>query len=165
MEMRAARGLAASGHDRAGVFAAMVLTGIAGVIGFGAASLGAQPAAQDGPAFEAVSVKRNLSGNRGGTAGFRGSRYSAVNITLRQLVLNAYRVLDAQVATAPQLGTADFMKGEHFDIEAAVPEGTPPAQYSILLRRLLADYFRVVTHNETREMPVYALVRARPTGP
>jgi len=33
-----------------------------------------------------------------------------------------------------------------------------------MLRRLLADRFKLVTHTETREQPVYALVLARPDG-
>ena len=53
---------------------------------------------------------------------------------------------------------------ETFEIVAKAPESTPPpsrADMRGMLRTLLADRFELMTHSETRELPVYALVFAR----
>ncbi|HTM04613.1 MAG TPA: M56 family metallopeptidase [Vicinamibacterales bacterium] len=120
--------------------------------------------AADAPAFEAVSVKRNTSGDPGGLSRVQGNHYTATNITLRQLILNGYSILQSQLVAGPALATADFTNGEHFDIDATLPDGATQAQFPEMMRRLLADRFKLVAHRETREMPVYALVKARPDG-
>jgi uncharacterized protein (TIGR03435 family) len=60
------------------------------------------------------------------------------------------------------------MNTERFDIEAQA-EGQPDKeQRRAMLRRLLADYFQLKTHNETQQLPIYALVlvtRDGTTGP
>ena len=52
------------------------------------------PAAQNAgtPAFEVVSVKRNVSGDQASSSIVQpGGRYSATNMTLRMLMKTAYR--------------------------------------------------------------------------
>jgi uncharacterized protein (TIGR03435 family) len=48
-----------------------------------------------------------------------------------------------------------------FDIAATIPPGTPPDRVPLMLRALLAERFRLLTHTETHERAAYALVQVR----
>ena len=61
-------------------------------------------------------------------------------------------------------GGPDWIDFDRFDIVGRGPEGTPNAIRPAMLRGLLANRFRLVTHTETRDQPVYALVLARRDG-
>jgi uncharacterized protein (TIGR03435 family) len=120
--------------------------------------------AQDNQAFEVVSVKPSNSGNDQTASLVQpGGRYTAVNVTLRMLVKTAYGVHDDQVVGGPE-----WINAERFDI-AAKAEGNPPTsvfrdQARLMLRRALADRFKLVLRSERREIPIYALVLARDDG-
>jgi bla regulator protein blaR1 len=117
-----------------------------------------------GAQFEAVSIKRNTSGAQGGISRVQGDHYTATNITLRQLILNAYGLLQSQLIGESPLISADFTAAEHFDIEASVGADFEPSRFPEMLRAMLADRFKLVSHTETRDMPVYALVNVRTDG-
>jgi uncharacterized protein (TIGR03435 family) len=53
-----------------------------------------------------------------------------------------------------------------FDIAAKVPEGSTIGSPDLLsmMKTLLADRFKLKTHTETRELPIYALMIARSDG-
>jgi uncharacterized protein (TIGR03435 family) len=57
-----------------------------------------------------------------------------------------------------QVSTPDWMNDEHYDLTATMLAGTPPHEVLLMLRSLLNDRFRLVTHPETKELSVYALV-------
>jgi uncharacterized protein (TIGR03435 family) len=62
-------------------------------------------------------------------------------------------------------GRPSWFNSERFDIEAQA-EGNPTREKMwTMVRRLLADRFSVITHTETRIVPVYALVMAATDGP
>jgi uncharacterized protein (TIGR03435 family) len=120
-------------------------------------------------AFEVASVRANTSGTMGGFRGVKGRTYLATNQTLRRLVADAYGVPVARVLGGPDwLGAAStdarFVGGERFDITATLPEGTTAQQVPAMLRWLLADRFRLTTHTETRDTPIYTLIIARDDG-
>jgi uncharacterized protein (TIGR03435 family) len=133
---------------------------IAGIVAIGAVSaLRAQaPAADTKPsAFEVASVKPNKSGDQHITVHVQpGGRFTATNTTLRLLIRNAYRVQDFQISGGP-----NWVNSEHFDIQAKAEGNPSPDEFSVMMRALLADRFKLVVRNETRELPVYALVLAR----
>jgi hypothetical protein len=52
------------------------------------------------PAFDVVSVKPNRSGSRGGGAAIRPGRFDATNLTLRQLIIQAYGIPDSRIMPA-----------------------------------------------------------------
>jgi uncharacterized protein (TIGR03435 family) len=113
--------------------------------------------------FEVASVKPNKSGEARVQIGMQpGGRFTAVNVPLRVLIRNAYQAQDFQLVGAP-----DWTGDERFDITARaegdvapVPIGTV-GPFQIMLRNLLADRFKLVVRQESREMPIYALVVAR----
>jgi len=108
-------------------------------------------------AFEVASVKPNNSGDgRVAIMAQPGGRISMTNVTLRLMIRNAYRVQDSQIAGGP-----DWLNTARFDVTAKA-DGNPPAdETQLMMRALLAERFKLATHNESRELPVYALVPAR----
>ena len=86
---------------------------------------------------------------------------AASNIPLRMLVRMAYGLQDFQIVGGPP-----WQMTSKFDITAKAPEGTTkaPAELLPMMKALLADRFKLKTHTETRELPVYALVIARSDG-
>jgi uncharacterized protein (TIGR03435 family) len=128
----------------------------------GIVSLHAQAPAPQGatPAFEVASIKRNNSGDGMTTRGFQpGGRMTFVNVPARQMIISAYQLQPFQVIGGPSWLTAD-----RFDVIAKAPEGATPEQTNLMLRSLLAERFKLRVHTETREMPVYSLVKARTDG-
>jgi uncharacterized protein (TIGR03435 family) len=123
---------------------------------------GAQsPAGTPGrPSFEVASVKPNKSGDQRFTMeALPGGRIRVVNAPLRLLIRLAYRVQDSQIVSGPS-----WLNSERFDIVAKA-EGNPnQAQLSPMLQTLLADRFKLRTHNETRELPIYSLVTVKTDG-
>lgn len=123
--------------------------------------------AQSPPRFEVASVKPNTSGTGLINIGMQpGGRYAAVNVPLRLLILNAYRVQEYQL-----VGLPDWANTERFDITAKAegdirpqPPGGPPGPLQLMLQALLEDRFKLTVHRETREMPIYALTIARADG-
>ena len=111
--------------------------------------------------FEVAAVKVNKSGEQRRMIGFQpGGRLNMSNVPLRSMIANAYRLQAFQVVGGPS-----WIESENFDIVAKAPDGsgTPP-QLQGMVRRLLADRFKLRVHTETREMPIYALVLARADG-
>jgi uncharacterized protein (TIGR03435 family) len=119
-------------------------------------------------AFETASVKSNRSG---GDEQFiqraPGGSLRVVNMPLRQLIVFAYQIQGFQLEGAPDWSTA-----ERFDIEARPGQDLPavalpasgPDPMRLMLRTLLADRFKLVVRKETKELPIFELVLARPDG-
>jgi uncharacterized protein (TIGR03435 family) len=117
----------------------------------------AQPAATQ-PAFEAASIALNKSG------GFRGGvrtdpeRLTAANATLKQIILYAYDLRTYQVSGP------DWIESERYDVAAKAESAASTAQMRLMLQTLLAERFKLKTHRETKDMPVYWLIVAK-NGP
>jgi bla regulator protein blaR1 len=121
--------------------------------------LGAQTPANQ--TFEVASVKPNKTGDGRIMFGLQpGGRFNATNVTLRMLLRQAFNVQEFQITGGP-----DWMASDRFDVVAKAPEGEFTADLMRpMLRSLLAERFKLVVHNETREMAIYALVKARDDG-
>ena len=50
---------------------------------------------------------------------------------------------------------------ERYGITAKAPDNTPKEQNSRMLRALLIERFKLALHHETRELPMYSLVRGK----
>ena len=118
-------------------------------------------AAAGSPAFEVASVRPNKSGDGRVMLGVQpGGRFTATNVPLKMLLRQAYNVQDFQVVGGPE-----WLGSDRFDVVAkATEEGINFETMRPLLRSLLADRFKLKAHNETRQLPIYALVKARNDG-
>jgi uncharacterized protein (TIGR03435 family) len=126
-----------------------------------ATALGAVAAAQRAQ-FEVASVKVHASDDqRTFMVAQPGGRFVAANISLRFLMRAAFQLQEDQIVGGP-----DWLTTERFDIDARAPQapGPPSAQLLEMLQSLLADRFKLTTHAEKRELPVFALERARRDG-
>ena len=120
------------------------------------ASAQATPPAGTEPVFEVASVKPNKTGAPGGSFVMPPGRFTATNIPLKVLITNAYQLSFFQV-----IGGPDWVSTDRFDIAAKAPDGAPPEQTRAMVRTLLKDRFKMVVHMETRDTPIYALVKSR----
>ena len=119
------------------------------------------PALDQRPRFEAVSVKPNRSPEGGINNRFSPGRFAYVNTPVETFVHLAFSFPADRVVDMP-----DWARREKYDITA-----THNPQYQAfgpevrsMLQRLLEERFSLQTHRETREMPVYELVRVRSDG-
>jgi uncharacterized protein (TIGR03435 family) len=109
---------------------------------------------QSTTAFDAASVKASAPGAGGASWAGRGSQLIIRNYPLRDIILGAYGLRSYQLAGGP-----DWIDAARFDIVGRAPDGVP--RNTAMLRTLLTDRFRLKTHTETRQIPVYTLVLAR----
>jgi uncharacterized protein (TIGR03435 family) len=125
----------------------------------------AAAAAQTAPDFEAASVKINNSGAAATSIGYQGgsNRFRAVNEPLWRLIAEAYRKT-YQLRRFEIVDIPGAIDRRRFDIEAVAPVDATPAERQLMLQRLLAARFKLVVHEETREVPIFNLVKARADG-
>lgn len=89
-----------------------------------------------------------------------GGRFTATNTPLRMLIMAAFELKqDAQLAGGPP----DLLAAK-YDITAKAPVAFIGKELPQLLRTLLAERFKLETHTERRQLPVYDLVLARSDG-
>src|SRR5712671_155327 len=103
------------------------------------------------PSFEVASVKVNKSPDQRVlmTAEPNG-RFTAINIKLPFLIRTAYQLQDSQIVGGPSWLTSD-----RFDIVAKADGDAYPGDLLLRMRSLLADRFRLTSHSESRELPMY----------
>jgi uncharacterized protein (TIGR03435 family) len=107
--------------------------------------------------FEVASIKPNRSGpGRSSSSMPPLGVFRAVNVTLRQLMVDAFGVRPFQIVSGP-----DWFDGERFDVLARTSDGAAPDQMRVMLQALLAERFGLVFHRQARDQPIYALVPAR----
>jgi uncharacterized protein (TIGR03435 family) len=118
---------------------------------------GRQPAPSAVSTFDVASVKANHSGDfRTSFQMLPSGRFVVTNLPLRALVMHAWRLQMFELDGGP-----DWIGTDRFDIAATAPEGTTLDQARLMLRALLAERFKLRTHTEQRELPVYTMTLAR----
>jgi uncharacterized protein (TIGR03435 family) len=132
-------------------FVAVVLLG---------AALAVPSAAQSQPAFDVVSIHRNVHGGDARVDIVQG-RVTMNNATLRTLIRNGYDIQNFQFAGGPS-----WLDSDAYDISAITADHAEVSekQYRALVRTLLAERFGLKVHWETRQGDVYALIVAK-NGP
>ena len=134
------------------------------LVGAGSSALVAQAvnAAAQSAEFDVASVKLHTSPDqRVMMVAQPGGRFVAVNVPLRLVIRSAFQLQDDQIVGGPA-----WLATDRFDIEARASgqPGAPTAQLLTMLQSLLADRFKLTTHRDMRELPVFALERARRDG-
>lgn len=135
--------------------------------------LSAQPAATSRgtsaqiPAFAVSTVKLNNRNDGRWRMGPSRSGFSAMGVTMHQLIQEAYGIYENDRI----LAEPNWVKSQKFDVEAKVDDADEAALTSLdihqrgqMLQALLADRFKLAAHIESRERPIYALVIAK-NGP
>jgi uncharacterized protein (TIGR03435 family) len=120
----------------------------------------AGPPADPNAQFEAASIKPfDASGSGPVRMMMAPGRMEASGVPARLLLRQALRVQDYQILNVP-----DWANTERYSIVAKAPDGASPAGMPTMMTNLLKDRFKMVTHSETRELPIFNLVLARPDG-
>ena len=126
----------------------------------GAAVRAQSPAAPATITFEVASVKPNKSSETRIRFETPPGRLTAVNVPLRFMIRQAYRVPESRI-----LGGPKWIDVDRFDVVATTPAlGSTSDRTRQMLIALLADRFQLIAHMETREMAVYALGLVRSNG-
>jgi uncharacterized protein (TIGR03435 family) len=86
----------------------------------------------------------------------KGDRFTATNVTLIQLLQNAYNIQEFQISGHP-----DWAGTDRYDVEAKMEQGGRPEEWPQMLQALLADRFKLSVHREQRLTTVYSLVVAK----
>jgi uncharacterized protein (TIGR03435 family) len=105
------------------------------------------------PAFDAASVKPSPAGQRGyslpppthGTLTLK-------NVTLKQLVVEAYQIQEFQVTGGPT-----WFDSARYDVTARAATNVGKREVYQMLQALLADRFQLTIRRETRALPMYEL--------
>lgn len=84
-----------------------------------------------------------------------GAQVSITYFSLKDYIRVAYQIKDYQVVGP------DWITSERFDIAAKIPAGATRDQVPDMLKSLLEERFKIKTHMDSKEFPVYALVAAK----
>ena len=130
----------------------------AGFVAYGAAVVFAQSVE---PSFDAVSIKRNTSGAQTASLGLpNGTAFNMTNVPMLGAIATAYPVKNQDIVGAP-----DWLRTERYDIVAKAAGKPSNDDVKAMLQTMLKERLKLAAHTEMREIPVYALVVARPNHP
>src|SRR5262245_2455491 len=110
------------------------------------------------PSFEYADVHASAPSTnpsmRGGA--LRGGRFEIRTATMVDLISMAYSLESNKI-----LGGPNWLDWDRFDILASAPQGTSRENVNVMLQNLLADRFKLATHNDTKPMPAFALTAGK----
>jgi len=137
-----------------------------------AAPVAQTPDATPRLAFEVATIKRSTSLDPGGTLRMQpGGLFRSVNISVRSMMLGAYRSAGGWLFPSQIVGGPAWLSTDRYDITARVgnelatlPQAELFGKLPLLLQSLLEDRFRLTVHHETRSLPVYVLTLANKDG-
>jgi len=114
------------------------------------------------PRFEVTSVRQNTSETTASSLNHDlPDRFSATNVPLVFLILDAYEVKGHQL-----IGVPDWAWSKSYDVIGTFPAGGRPNlhQVHVMEQQLLAERFNLKLRPEQREAQVYDLVLAKKDG-
>ena len=106
--------------------------------------------------FEVASIKPFDSSGGRMRISMTPGRYDVAGLPLQLVLGQALMVPVDRI-----IGLPGWIDRERYTIVAKAPDDAPPNALSVMLANLLKDRFKLATHPETRELPVYNLVFAR----
>lgn len=128
---------------------------IAALLTVSVSGLAAQSA---GPEFDVISIKRNTSGDRSASFGAKpGFAFNMTNVAMIAAVTFAYPAKNSEV-----LGAPDWLLNDRYDVTAKATGKPSEDEIRRMLRTALKERMKLSAHTEPREIPIYALVIARP---
>ena len=111
------------------------------------------------PAFDVASVRQNLAA---GTEGSTGMSMSTTPSGIAFMEVSLANVLEAAYDVTPsQIKGPGWIRSDRYDIVARAAAPASRDDLMAMTRTLVTDRFRLVLHHEQRELPVFALVRAK----
>lgn len=93
---------------------------------------------------------------RGGRPWVGTGRYEIRRSSLLDLINQAYNVDPEKI-----LGGPNWLEWDLYDINAKLPAESMPETQKIMLQNLLADRFKLVVHNDTRDLQAYVLTAGK----
>jgi uncharacterized protein (TIGR03435 family) len=130
-----------------------------------------QTAAGGKMAFDVASVKQNKTDEKaktnipmgaGNVYSPTGGVFSASNMPLIVYMAFAYKLTSNDWATLRD-HVPDWVTSDRFDIEAKSENVNPTKdQVRLMMQALLAERFKLVLHQETQQLPVFAMVLVKP---
>jgi len=115
------------------------------------------------PQFDVISVKPDKTASGMSSLRLTPDGFSAQNVAAHMLLLEAHQLNADQLVGEPA-----WTKNENFDIEAKVagPDVAALAKLSFnqrrsMFRQILVEQFKLTTHTETRQLPVYVMTVAK----
>jgi uncharacterized protein (TIGR03435 family) len=104
--------------------------------------------------LEVVNQAHHAGGAPRGIVRMRPDGVSGENVTLKQLIRHAYDLQDVQISGPAWIAT------EAYSLEAKAGNRMTPEQGRMALQRMLADRFKLTSHQEKKDLPGYRLVLA-----
>jgi uncharacterized protein (TIGR03435 family) len=110
--------------------------------------------------YDVVSVKPNKTGSTHSGIDTEDATFSATNVTIRGLLVQAYRIRGGLISGLPGWAeSARFdVKAKVVDPDAAVLKRLSPTQRRAMIETMLVDRFQVKVHTESKILPVYDLM-------
>jgi uncharacterized protein (TIGR03435 family) len=116
----------------------------------------AQSPAASRAAFDAASIKRNVSGGASMQVRTPPGQFIMTNGPVMTLLGIAHNIRDFDRIDAP-----DWVREERYDVTARAVGAPTEKDVAQMVRTLLEDRFKLAAHLEQRERPAYALRHAR----
>jgi uncharacterized protein (TIGR03435 family) len=113
--------------------------------------------------FDIVSIKPNTSGENRTSMQPEPGRFVAINTPARMLLRVAFggNSPNGLIPDFEIVGGPNWLGSDRFDIRAQGDVALSPERMDTAVLAMLEDRFRLQTHREVRELPVYALVIAK----
>jgi uncharacterized protein (TIGR03435 family) len=106
--------------------------------------------------FEVANIKPSGPDARGTVIAMPpGGRLEIANMSLKEMMVNAYGIQPFQVSGGPA-----WLDTAHYDISAKATGESKRDDVLLMLQSLLADRFQLSFRRETRQLPIYLLIVA-----
>ena len=123
------------------------------------------PATSDDLRYEVASIKRNVSNALGsnGSSERPDGGFTLLNVPMMTLVGRAHF---PAIAPIDMVDLPEWSRSDRYDVRATSPLSRPATsqERAAMIRAMLADRVKLVTHVEKRQLSVYDLVLARSDG-